>query len=85
MAKAQTTVRFDGGLLREAERLARERHKTLDELIEEALRRELQPLTDSEPPPPPQGTRLPTHGHGGLRPGVELDDKELMDRLLSEP
>jgi hypothetical protein len=29
--------------------------------------------------------KLPTHGRGGLLPVVDLEDKELMDRLQSKP
>lgn len=81
MSKTQTTLMVDERLLREAECAASARQKTLDQLVEEALRRELQaPSVPSRGP-----VRLPTHGRGGLRPGVDLEDRELMDRLLSEP
>lgn len=81
MNKTQTTLVVDERLLREAECVARDRRTTLDQLIEEALRRELQaaPVREHRP------VKLPTHGSGGLLPGVDLEDKELMDRLLNEP
>jgi hypothetical protein len=81
MSKTQTTLMVDERLLREAERMARARQKTLDQLVEEALRREVQAPSAPERRP----VKLPTHGRGGLLPGVDLEDKELMDRLLSEP
>jgi hypothetical protein len=81
MSKTQTTLVVDEQLLREAERVAHARQKTLDQLVEEALRREVQAPT----PPDHLPVKLPTHGRGGLLPGVDLEDKELMDRLLSEP
>jgi hypothetical protein len=81
MSKTETTLVVDEQLLREAERVARARQKTLDQLVEEVLRREVQPTSASDRRP----VKLPTHGRHGLLPGVDLEDKELMDRLLSEP
>ena len=80
MSKRQATVSLDENLLRTAECTARDRHTTLDELIEQALRREMRPTEHHRARP----VKLPTHGRGGLLPGVNLEDKELMDRLLNE-
>jgi hypothetical protein len=81
MGKTQANVRVDEHLWYEVERVARIRGKTADQLIEDALRREvLLPTTDGT-----AVVQLPTHGRGGLLPGVDLEDKELMDRLLDEP
>jgi hypothetical protein len=81
MGKTHTTLVVDEHLLHEAERMARERRTTVDQVVEEALRREVQAPARQQRHP----MALPTHGQGGLLPGVDLEDREMMDRLLSQP
>lgn len=81
MSKTQKTLAVDEDLLQAAERVAHARRKTLDQLVEEALRREV----GTAPPTDRPSVKLPTYGRGGLLPGVDLEEKGLTDRLLCEP
>lgn len=81
MSKRETTLVLDEQLLRDAERIAHARQTTLNEVLEAAIRREVR---SGGSPPRGGEVRLPTHGSGGLLPGVDLEDKELMDRLLTQ-
>lgn len=83
--KTHAALLVDERLLRQAERVAQARRTTLDQLVGAALRREVQAPGGAGHRRPPGTIRLPTHGHGGLLAGVELADKELLDRLLGEP
>lgn len=80
MSKRQAAFAVDADILRAAERAALSRRQPLDELVERALRRELEASEHGHGGP----VRRPTHGSGGLPAGVNLEDKELMDRLLAE-
>lgn len=80
MSKRRATFAVDDDILRAAERAALSRRQPLDELVERALRRELETSEHRHG----GVVRLPTHGRGGLLAGVDLEDKELMDRLLAE-
>ena len=81
MSKTQTTVVVEEDLLREAEHFARSHQATLDQVVENALRRELAAARPNQN----RAARLPTHGYGGLRNEVDLEDKEAIDRLLADP
>jgi hypothetical protein len=76
----RTTVRLDGGLLRQAKAEAARRGETLTALIERGLRLvlgERRAVRRREP------VRLPVcQAGGGTLPGVDLDDSAaLLDRL----
>lgn len=66
----QITVRIDNALLDEAQDFARLRGRSLDDLVDDALRAFL-----ARQPGIRQRMRmpLPTSGGGGLQPGVGLD------------
>jgi len=74
----RTTVNIDDHLLAEAKVLAAQTSRSLGSVVEDGLRALLH--RDGSQP----GTavfRLPTHGSGGLAPGVNLEDKEAIAEL----
>lgn len=77
----RTTIRLADSLLLEAKREAARCGLTLTAIIEESLRIRLARTQDA----PRTRVRLRTTGHGGLRPGVDLDDSaallDVMDGL----
>lgn len=75
----RTTLTIDDELLAGAKVLAARTHRTIGSVVEEALRRMLTETSD------PQPVVLPDYSYsGGLRAGVDLYDKELLDQLLGE-
>jgi hypothetical protein len=66
----RTTIRLDGELLRQAKRRALETGRTLNAVIEDALRAALQARRSPETRP----VELPVSGAGGTLPGVDLDN-----------
>jgi hypothetical protein len=80
----RTTVRIDHQLLSEAKALAAASGRTLDSVVEDALREKLTrtPARGSDRP-----IKLPTFSGGQLRSGVDLDDTasllDLMERSSS--
>lgn len=76
----RTTVNIDDHLLAEAKMLAAKTSRPLGSILDDALRALLRREDDY-----PQGEfRLPTHGAGGLQPGVDLGDKEALAELMGE-
>jgi predicted transcriptional regulator len=75
----RTTIRINDELLKKAKIRAAETDRSLTEVIEDALRRELDQVdADSEP----QKVTVPTAGEGGVQPGVDLDDtSSLLDKM----
>jgi Bacterial antitoxin of type II TA system, VapB len=77
----RTTIRLDDHLLTEAKERAARQGLTLTAVIEQALR---ESFGRRQEQPPRHPVKLPTWGHGGLRPGVDLDDSasllDLMER-----
>ena len=76
----RTTIRIDDHLLRQAKQVAARTERTLGEVVEDALR---VALADAVAPPRDAVT-FPTFGGSGLRPGVDLDDKDALAALLDE-
>ena len=77
----RTTVNIDDHLLAEAKILAARTSRSLGSVMEDALRAMLR--CDAEE----RGRsefRLPTHGSGGLQPGVDLQDKEALAELMGD-
>ncbi len=66
----RTTIRLPDTLLLDAKREAVKCGMTLTAIIEESLRARLARTTGE----PRTRVRLTTTGHGGLRPGIDLDD-----------
>lgn len=77
----RTTIRLSDDLLRRAKARAATEGRTLNAVIEQAVRMWLQPKPlATERPPIPVSTKL-----GGLMPGMNLDKtSELLDMLDAE-
>ncbi|HVT61460.1 MAG TPA: CopG family transcriptional regulator [Thermoanaerobaculia bacterium] len=77
----RTTIRLDDHLLTEAKERAARQGVTLTAVIEQALRESFSRRQEHTRRRP---VKLPTWGHGGLLPGVDLDDSasllDLMER-----
>ena len=77
----RTTVRLPDDLMRQVKRHAADTHRTLTQVIEEALRLA---LARPDQTGLPARTTLTTVGGGGLQPGVDLDDSAaLLGRMES--
>lgn len=79
--RVRTTVNIDDALLAEAKIVAARTSRSLGSVVEDALREMLTRVAGETGTPE---FRLPTHGSGGLRPGVDLDDKEALAELLGD-
>jgi hypothetical protein len=78
----RTTVTIDDHLLAEAKIRAARSHRTVGEVIDDALR-----LAFARSAPSAEQSRtfqLPTHGSGGLRPGIDLEDREALADILGD-
>ncbi len=75
----RTTIRLDDQLLAEAKQWAAQTGRTLTAVIEDALR---EVLTRSRKQVDSQRVKLPRHGEGGLRPGVDLDNSAALWDLM---
>lgn len=81
-AVVRTTIGIDDELLRRLKQRAKATGRTLDELIEDALR-----LLLEHRPVPTERSLLPTFGGSGTMPGVDLSSNtRLLDLLdANEP
>lgn len=76
----RTTVNINDELLAAAKLRAVRSHRTIGSVLEDALR---QYLEGTEAPAAP--VTLPDFAYpGGLQPGVDLYDKDAMDRVFGE-
>lgn len=75
----RTTIRLDDDLLARAKAHAAQTGRTLTALIEDALRAALARGTAA---PRGRTVSLPTHGSGGVQPGVDLDDSAGLLELM---
>ena len=79
---ARTTFRLDADLLAEAKALAARQHRTLNSVMEDALRRAIADATGQ-----PAGGPFRLHVHQGeahgVRPGVNLDDNAALLDLMA--
>jgi plasmid stability protein len=78
----RTTVNIDDHLLAEAKVEAVRTHRSLGDVIDDALRamlRRQQQVGETA-----RRVVLPTDGGSGLRPGVDLEDKEALADLLGD-
>jgi hypothetical protein len=78
----RTTVTIDDALLRLARQRALSSGVTLGSVVEDALRLLLAERHVGQEAAP---LELPTYGGSGLRPGVDLDDKDALAELLDDP
>ena len=78
----RTTITIDDDLLAEVKVMAARQHRTIGSVMEEALSAHLRQVREAEQR---ERVRLPRHRfRGGLRPGVDLFDKELMADVLGD-
>lgn len=81
---ARTTFRLDADLLAEAKALAARQRRTLNSVMEDALRRVIAE-SDSEPDAQPFKLHVHSGPAHGLKPGVSIDDNvALLDRMGAE-
>lgn len=75
-------MNIDDQLLAEVKLLAARTHRPIGSILEDAVRK----LLDDAPAAPPGPFRLPRidYQDPGLRPGVDLEDRELMASLLGD-
>ena len=78
----RTTITLDEHLLNEAKQVAARTGRTLTAVIEDALR---EALARTAPSGRQKAVRLPTFGHGGLQPGVDLNSSASLLDLMDEP
>lgn len=76
----RTTVNIDDDLLEQARALALKSRRTLGDVVDDALRVLMTQSTKAEH----TAVELPTFGGSGLRPGVDLEDREALAELLDE-
>ena len=76
----RTTLSINDDLLVRAKELAARRRTSLGEIVDNALR-----LLFAERSSTLSAAELPTDGGSGLRPGVDLEDKDALAALLDEP
>ena len=77
-----STVRLDDQLFREVEKLAEQSHRTVQAVVEDAVRAALpRPVTHA---PAQRPVDLPTFGGSGLQPGVDLENRSALLDLLDE-
>lgn len=77
----RTTVNIDDDLLAQAKALATTGRKSLGDVIDDALRTAFSQRRSREFQP---RVSLETDGRSGLKPGVDLEDKEAIAELLEE-
>ncbi|MBO0879338.1 MAG: CopG family transcriptional regulator [Mycobacterium sp.] len=77
----RTTVNIDEHLLAEAKILATRTSRSLGAVLDDALRAMLRRDANERHR---NEFQLPTHGTGGLRPGIDLADKEALAELMGD-
>ncbi len=80
MHGVRTTVNIEEQLLVRAKQLAAGSSRSLSDLVNDALRL----LLAGRPAERAGPVRLPTFGGSGLRPGVDLEDKDGLAALLDD-
>lgn len=76
----RTTVSIDDHLLAEAKLIAARTHRTIGSVLEDALRK----LLDEQAPTSDQPFTLPDFSRGGVRPGVDLYDRDQIEELMAD-
>jgi hypothetical protein len=74
----RTTIKIDDGLLVEAKTRAAASGRTLNEVVEDALRAAFERHQANADP----RSELPVLGGGRLLPGVDLDDSAALEDLM---
>jgi hypothetical protein len=78
MAKAKTTLLIDVDVFRAAKKQAVERGVSLSKFFEDQIRKAVGMNND----PKRERVELPTHGSGWLKPGLDLEDGDLIDAII---
>jgi hypothetical protein len=78
----RTTVNIDEHLLAEAKAMAARGHRSLGDIIDDALRSLF--VERTEHTPLTQRVVLPVGGGSGLQPGIDLEDKESLAEALGD-
>jgi hypothetical protein len=78
----RTTIRLEEMLLCQLKQLAMDTHRTLTAVIEDAVREVLARKKREGRRSP---VKLPTSGHGGLRPGIDLNSNASVLDAMEEP
>ena len=78
----RTTLTIDDYLLSEAKAVAARTHRTIGSVFEDALRLMLARADDTRSTT--RAVSLPSDGGSGLRPGVDLENKEQIAELLGD-
>jgi hypothetical protein len=69
----RTTINLHDGLAEAAKRRAKEEGRTFTSLVEDGLRAVLE-----RPAAPSRAVELPTYGHAGARPLIDLSDRDAL-------
>lgn len=77
----RTTVNIEDHLLAEAKVLAVKTSRSLGAVVDDALRAMFRGNAEQGAG---EAFQLPTHGAGGLQPGVDLEDKEALAELTDD-
>jgi len=77
----RTTLNISDDLLAEAKVVAARTHRPIGAVVDDALRMLLRREAAGSKP---EAWTFPTSGAGGLRPGVNLDDREALADLLGD-
>ena len=75
MSKVRTTLILDEDLLRRAKKQAVDEGTTLTELVDRGIRMAVHEKVA------PYVVRLPSHGEGGLLPGIDLENKDQIEEI----
>jgi hypothetical protein len=78
-AKIRTTVTIDDRLLKQAKLAALRSGRTVSDLVDDGLRLLLGRTKAADP-----SVELPVFGGSGLRPGVDLEDRDGLAAVLEE-
>lgn len=76
----RTTIRIDDELYREVKALAARSGRTVAAVLEDAVRRGLNPVTQDRP----RRYAVRPVGSGGLRPGVDLSSNTAVAEVMDE-
>ena len=82
-AQVRTTISIDDALLAEAKLMAARQHRTIGSVLEDALRKLIDESAADVASEPFVLPRFQTK-NPGLRPGVDLYDKEQLAELLGD-
>jgi hypothetical protein len=77
----EVTLQLDDQVVQAIQKRAKDRGVTVAAQLEQTVREVYLPAANNKQASPKTG-KLPSHGHGGLRPGVNLDNSAALADLL---